>query len=531
MFALPDIPQNNQPSIDDLKASEVSMRYLFIALQEVNNSLRDIFLSSLRRKHNDRLDSKRRQKMLTLLNGKIKRLEKNKNDNKIPRKDEGNIKPTIKELKPIITCLSNQKQNHCLCLENLDCLSSNFLATLKTINDDSEGNKFFHEHLLYNRVLPVNNLATLITLLESTLEVRNWLAHPEKPLETKDLTNCLHTVCILLPSGISKIYLDRLKIDTTAIQKHWHKLHKKNMSVYCATKRSKKHLKKTNKSFVSKEQENRHFAYYNKKSANIAKQEKAWKDLYTRYCREDSAFHYWTFRKLYNYIGKNNIKSMVPRKKAEPIYNSTETYLSFRYYIYPRYLLYVNLSFVLYEGYHVIRQKGNANNAQDKITAIFATQIKSHPEWTEKKNPFLTIKNIRNDIAHNRNNYASKDTTRTIFAAYLAVFTHLKMKKERAKFVQDLIVLFRHQNYKVDKKTGAKLTWDRAKKRYYYLGEDEQTVKFVADTEIEKRKQISSFSKRLRRQLQSAINTYKVKEPYKKQKDKRERQKMLQNKK
>ena len=140
----------------------------------------------------------------------------------------------------------------------------------------------------------------------------------------------------------------------------------------------------------------------------------------------------------------------------------------------------------------LIKKTGKTRNVKhvDKLTYLFEQDINDHNDWSEKHNPFLIIQNVRNDIAHNRiTRYGYK--TADIIHAYLEIFTYLKMKAKIAKFTQDITNICEQQKHAIDKKTGAKLKWDCAKKRYYYWdkaeNDDSNKIKNYLDQEkIEK---------------------------------------------
>ena len=259
-FAIPTIKDQDKPNLDAFKESAISQQYLSITLQQTNNSLRDIFLSSLTEKQRDYPSRKRLDKMITLLENKLATLqakEKKLAADKYQKNLKGNIKADITKIKNMISYLEPKNRP----LENIDCLSSSFVAMLNTIKDDKVSADFFHDHLLYNRVLPVNDLDALCTLLTSTLQVRQYLGHPDtKKITMEDFINCLHLLCMILPPQISHTYLAKLNIDTTFIQKYWQYLYRQNMSVYFAIERSKRRLKETNKKFENEQARNRYLA-------------------------------------------------------------------------------------------------------------------------------------------------------------------------------------------------------------------------------------------------------------------------------
>ena len=482
--------------VNQIYESKYKSIYLSVVLQQVNNALRDMFLSSLE-KENKPCPQRRRAMMRLLESAECK-----------------DINNTV------IPYLSTQKQYKNNPQEKIDCFAIGFVNTLKHINTDNNSKKFLHEHLLYNRVLPINNLNDLCTLLERTISVRDWLRHKDtqKPSYTY-IVATINLICIILPPSISKIYIDKINIDEFVdVWIYWSSKHKENMHAFFNNERSKKKLAKTTLDFKDENDENRFLARVNKKSREISLLPKQYENLYQQFNNSQNELKFWKFIKYYNFIGKVFIESEFEINKT---YDTEKTKISFKNEILPMYTLYTKINFLLLDAYNHILIKTKQLEWKDVFKNI-NKEDKDKFNWINGNNPFKTIGTCINNISHNRKfdykNEQEQYTPQEIFNDFLEVFKYLEMKSERAKFIQDFDVLFKQENYCVDKTTGAKLSYNIKTKKYYYnqynkensekLGEKCYDKTEVKIGNIDKRKYIKNICRQFNNDLKIASGKF-----------------------
>jgi len=147
---------------------------------------------------------------------------------------------------------------------------------------------------------------------------------------------------------------------------------------------------------------------------------------------------------------------------------------------------------------------------------------------TEKSNPFLKFHAVTNAISHNR--IWEIDLTKQLCDDILYVCNHFKSKNIARKFIQDIVVLCKKENYKIQSKDGAKLKYCVNQKQYYSNNNkfeqsdcEKHNKLYVCNDDIIVRKKIRTICKGWKNNLQLAIKNNGFKEPEKAKKGKKSR--------
>ena len=521
----------DKKDIKSLIDNSIRKNYLSVCIQMVNNNLRTIFISYMSKK------------------GKILEKKINKLISFLEKENQNNQNPdNLKNINKFITHVLKKSGNKNQMKQNLD-LDRCFIDVLKLIDTDEKQKQNFHYHLLHNCVLPINSLSDLISLIEGTLKVRNYLRHPHekkrKSLTPEIFTATLNLICILLLPSVSKIYIDRFKLNGGLdIWEYWNKKHRANLDIYFGLERSKRHYKKKDDGQeLNQEQLKKLYEKINKASKKIARDDDHWKKLHTIYTKEHSAFGYWKFKKTFNYIGKEFIEKRFEIKNPyndENPHNDENPRPSFKYEIYPTYILYTKLSFIILELYGELLKELYAellkNNKIENLKEYYEYVIsadlkkinKETNKETEKSNPFLKFHAVTNAISHNR--IWEIDLTKQLCDDILYVCNHFKSKNIARKFIQDIVVLCKKENYKIQSKDGAKLKYCVNQKQYYSNNNkfeqsdcEKHNKLYVCNDDIIVRKKIRTICKGWKNNLQLAIKNNGFKEPEKAKKGKKSR--------